>query len=145
MKILKKLMRFADQIAGVIFNAHLVEEMQEAKRDAEIAEKIALMAQKEMEQEKIKSDQLLLNILPEEIARELRENGSTVPVHYKSVSVMFTDFKGFTQFAETMTPNELINELDSCFSYFDSLMDRFKLEKLKTIGDSYMCAGGIPS
>ena len=141
---IKKLMRFADQIAGVIFNAHLVEEMQEAKRDAEIAEKIALMAQKEMEQEKIKSDQLLLNILPEEIARELRENGSTVPVHYKSVSVMFTDFKGFTQFAETMTPNELINELDSCFSYFDSLMDRFKLEKLKTIGDSYMCAGGIP-
>ena len=125
---IKKLMRFADQIAGVIFNAHLVEEMQEAKRDAEIAEKIALMAQKEMEQEKIKSDQLLLNILPEEIARELRENGSTVPVHYKSVSVMFTDFKGFTQFAETMTPNELINELDSCFSYFDSLMDRFKLE-----------------
>ena len=64
---IKKLMRFADQIAGVIFNAHLVEEMQEAKRDAEIAEKIALMAQKEMEQEKIKSDQLLLNILPEEI------------------------------------------------------------------------------
>ncbi len=141
---IKKLMRFADQIAGVIFNAHLVEEMQEAKRDAEIAEKIALMAQKEMEQEKIKSDQLLLNILPEEIARELRENGSTAPVHYKSVSVMFTDFKGFTQIAETMTPNELINELDSCFSYFDSLMDRFKLEKLKTIGDSYMCAGGIP-
>ena len=57
---------------------------------------------------------------------------------------MFTDFKGFTQFAETMTPHELLNELDSCFSYFDSLMDRFKLEKLKTIGDSYMCAGGIP-
>lgn len=141
---IRYLMRFADQIAGVIFNAHLMEELQEAKQDAEISEKIAVMAQKEMEQEKRKSDQLLLNILPGEIAKELREKGAIRPVQYKSVSVMFTDFKGFTKIAETMTPAELIDELDICFSYFDSLMDRFNLEKLKTIGDSYMCAGGIP-
>ena len=63
---------------------------------------------------------------------------------YDSVSVMFTDFKGFTKIAEKLTPTELITELDGCFSYFDSLMERFNLEKLKTIGDSYMCAGGIP-
>jgi|JI10StandDraft_1071094.scaffolds.fasta_scaffold07925_7 PAS domain S-box-containing protein len=141
---IRYLMRFADQIAGVIFNAHLMEELQEAKQDAEISEKIAVMAQKEMEQEKRKSDQLLLNILPGEIAKELREKGAISPVQYQSVSVMFTDFKGFTKIAETMTPTELIDELDICFSYFDSLMDRFNLEKLKTIGDSYMCAGGIP-
>ena len=85
-----------------------MEELQEAKQDAEISEKIAVMAQKEMEQEKRKSDQLLLNILPGEIAKELREKGAIRPVQYKSVSVMFTDFKGFTKIAETMTPAELM-------------------------------------
>lgn len=139
-----KLMRFADQIAGIIFNAHLMEELEEAKQNAEISEKISLLAQKEMEQEKRKSDQLLLNILPEEVAKELRYKGTVQPIQYQSVSVMFTDFKGFSKIAETMTPKELIKELDICFSYFDSLMDRYHLEKLKTIGDSYMCAGGIP-
>lgn len=139
-----KLMRFADQIAGVIHNAHLLKETEIAKREAEIEQKIAELAQMETEQEKEKSEKLLLSILPKKIVEELKEEGSTRPVFYDCASVMFTDFKGFTKIAEYLTPDELIRELDSCFSYFDSLMERYNLEKLKTIGDSYMCAGGIP-
>jgi PAS domain S-box-containing protein len=141
---INNMMRFADQIAGVIRNARLLEEAEEAKKEAEIEQRIAELARTETEQEKAKSEKLLLNILPEVIAKELKEQGSTKPVFYESVSVMFTDFKGFTKIAESLTPTELITELDGCFSYFDSLMERYNLEKLKTIGDSYMCAGGIP-
>ncbi|HMV76376.1 MAG TPA: adenylate/guanylate cyclase domain-containing protein [Leptospiraceae bacterium] len=96
------------------------------------------------EKEREKSEKLLLNILPEDVAAELKEKGSTEPVMFDSVSVLFTDFKGFTKIAENMTPQELIKELDGCFSQFDRITERFHLEKLKTIGDSYMCAGGIP-
>lgn len=85
-----------------------------------------------------------MNILPRAIADELKTKGSTEPVHFESASILFTDFKGFTLVAETLTPRQLVGELDRCFSYFDSLMDGYNLEKLKTIGDSYMCAGGIP-
>ncbi len=95
-------------------------------------------------QEREKSDGLLLSILPPAVAEELKETGKNRPVHYESASVLFTDFKGFTRIAESMGPEELVSELDRCFSYFDSLMDRYGLEKLKTIGDSYMCVGGIP-
>ena len=92
-----------------------------------------------------RADSLLLNILPDVVAEELKETGSTEPVYFDSASVMFTDFKGFTQIAEGLSPRELVVELDRCFSYFDSLMDRYNLEKLKTIGDSFMCAGGVPA
>lgn len=98
----------------------------------------------ELDAEKHKSDRLLLNVLPVEIAEELKNNGKVEPVHYDCVSVLFTDFKGFTQLAEKMTPRELVDELDYCFSYFDRVMDKYSMEKLKTIGDSYMCAAGIP-
>ncbi|MEM7183458.1 MAG: adenylate/guanylate cyclase domain-containing protein, partial [Spirochaetota bacterium] len=94
--------------------------------------------------ERKKSDKLLRNILPEDIAQELKETGSTQPVHFDNVSVLFTDFKGFTQIAEKLSPAELIAELDNCFVHFDRIIEKYKLEKLKTIGDSYMCAGGIP-
>lgn len=98
----------------------------------------------ELDTEKHKSDQLLLNLLPVEIANELKINGKVEPVHYEHVSVVFTDFKDFTQLSEKMTPRELVDELDYCFSYFDRVVDKYGLEKLKTIGDSYMCASGIP-
>jgi class 3 adenylate cyclase len=94
--------------------------------------------------EKSKSENLLLNILPKDVADELKEKGYNEPVYYKAATVLFTDFQGFTQIAEKMSPKELVTELDRCFSYFDSLMERYNLEKLKTIGDSFMCAGGIP-
>ncbi|MDX1959656.1 MAG: adenylate/guanylate cyclase domain-containing protein [Leptospiraceae bacterium] len=91
-----------------------------------------------------KANKLLLNILPSSIAEELKETGLTQPVHYESASVLFTDFKGFTVIAQAMSPSELIQELDRCFSYFDQVCEKYGLEKLKTIGDAYMCAGGLP-
>jgi adenylate cyclase len=97
-----------------------------------------------IEEEKDRSEKLLLNILPEETARELKEKGTATPKHYSLVSVLFTDFKGFTNIAEKLTPQELIEELNYCFFEFDKIIDKHNLEKIKTIGDAYMCAGGIP-
>jgi len=97
-----------------------------------------------IENEKERSDKLLLNILPFEIAEELKEKGSATPKQYEMVSVLFTDFKGFTTIAEKHTPEQLVEELNLCFLEFDLIIDKYKLEKIKTIGDSYMCAGGIP-
>jgi class 3 adenylate cyclase len=97
-----------------------------------------------IEYEKDRSDQLLLNVLPSETAEELKEKGSATPKHYDTVTVLFTDFKGFTKIAEKLTPQELVAELDYCFHAFDKIIDRHKIEKIKTIGDAYMCAGGIP-
>ena len=141
---LDRLQKFSDQISGSVFNAGLLKETEEARTMADIEKGIAIVAQKEAEKERQKSEKLLLNILPEEVAKELKEKGSTEPVLYESVSVLFTDFKGFTQIAENLSPAELVKELDSCFIQFDKITERYRLEKLKTIGDSYMCAGGIP-
>ncbi|MBT8218917.1 MAG: tetratricopeptide repeat protein [Bacteroidia bacterium] len=98
-----------------------------------------------IEKEKEKSDELLLNILPQETADELKTNGIATPRNYDKVSVLFTDFVNFTKVAEHLSPDELIEELNSCFVAFDKIIGKYNLEKIKTIGDSYMCAGGIPS
>lgn len=104
-----------------------------------------VLAQKQLvEEERAKSDKLLLNILPEPVANELKENGSAAPQYYNQVTVMFTDFKGFTQIAEKMSPQALITELEEYFLEFDAILERHNLEKIKTIGDAYMCAGGLP-
>ncbi len=95
--------------------------------------------------EKALTDKLLLNILPKEVAEELKQTGKVQPVLYESVSVMFSDFVGFTKMSETMTPKELVSKLDMYFSEFDRITETRGIEKLKTIGDSYMCAGGIPN
>lgn len=122
-----------------------VEELSENLEQKVIERTIQLeQAKKIAESEHKKSEKLLLNILPEEVANELKEKGLVTPVLFESTSIMFTDFKGFTQIAEGLTPQELVKELDSCFTQFDKIIERFHLEKLKTIGDSYMCAGGIP-
>jgi len=88
---------------------------------------------------------LLLNILPAEIAEELQSSGYATPRHYQTVSVLFTDFKGFTKIAEGLSPNELVEVLNTFFKAFDKIVEEYSLEKIKTIGDAYMCAGGIPS
>ncbi len=95
--------------------------------------------------EKDRSDKLLLNILPQETADELKSKGSATPKYYEKVSVLFTDFKGFTTVAEKLSPQQLVEELNHCFMAFDNIIDKYKLEKIKTIGDAYMCAGGIPA
>lgn len=88
---------------------------------------------------------LLLNILPEEVAQELQANGIATPRYYEKASVLFTDFKGFTKLAENLSPWEVVSELNDYFMAFDDIIEKYELEKIKTIGDSYMCAGGIPT
>lgn len=90
-------------------------------------------------------ESLLLNILPVEVARELQEQGKATPRDYPSVSVLFTDFKDFTKIAEGLPPNDLVAELNEYFQAFDRIIEQNNLEKIKTIGDAYMCAGGIPT
>jgi class 3 adenylate cyclase len=91
-----------------------------------------------------RSDELLLNILPEEVAEELKAKGSADAKQFDEVTVLFTDFKGFTQLSEKLTPTELIGEINECFSAFDHIMHKYSVEKIKTIGDAYMAAGGLP-
>ncbi len=95
--------------------------------------------------QKAEIESLLLNILPAEVAKELQVKGYAEPKYYESVAVMFTDFKGFTLIADKMSPQELLEELNVCFLAFDAIIEKYNLEKIKTIGDSYMCAGGIPT
>ena len=94
--------------------------------------------------EKDRSEELLLNILPEEIADELKEKGSVNTREFDLATVLFTDFKSFTQTAEKMTPQSLVEEINVCFKAFDLIAGKYQIEKIKTIGDAYMAAGGIP-
>jgi len=94
--------------------------------------------------EKEKSDKLLLNILPKDIADELKENGFSIVKHYDQVSVLFADFAGFSKIVEEISFELLVAELDMYFKKFDKTVERYHLEKIKTIGDAYMCAGGLP-
>ncbi|MCB1200985.1 MAG: adenylate/guanylate cyclase domain-containing protein, partial [Leptospiraceae bacterium] len=101
-------------------------------------------AEMALEIEKDKTDKILKNILPVSVVDEIKLTGKVIPRSYEKVSVLFTDFVGFTSVAEKMSPGELVQELDLYFSQFDEICKRYHLEKIKTIGDSYMCAGGIP-
>ncbi|MBK7938700.1 MAG: adenylate/guanylate cyclase domain-containing protein [Lewinellaceae bacterium] len=104
--------------------------------------KASLLALVQAEHEK--ADNLLLDILPAETAHELKENGVVQAKSYPVATVMFTDFVGFSAFARTLTAEELVEQIDFYFRAFDEIVARHGLEKIKTIGDSYMCAGGIP-
>ena len=107
--------------------------------------RIKVKTNKILDQQKDEIENLLLNILPSEVAKELQVNGHATPRNYESVSVMFTDFKGFTTIADKLSPQVLVEELNACFIAFDNIIGKYNLEKIKTIGDSYMCAGGIPT
>ena len=104
-----------------------------------------LIQRNKIKNEKKRSDELLLNILPEETAEELKATGTAKTKSFDSVSVLFTDFKNFTQASEILTPEELVAEINLCYSEFDRIITRFGIEKIKTIGDAYMCAGGLPA
>ncbi len=120
---LDSIARFCEQLSGAVRTASLLGQV---------------------DQERKKSDRLLLNVLPESIAEELKETGKVKPQNYESATVLFTDFKGFTSVVERRDPRELIVELDQIFEQFDHIVEKSGLEKLKTIGDAYMCAGGLP-
>jgi len=96
----------------------------------------------ELEQEK--SEKLLLNILPFEVAKQLKSKGRAGTRSYKLVSVLFADFKGFSNISKTLDPKDLVSILDSYFAKFDEIIGFHYIEKIKTIGDAYMCAGGLP-
>ncbi|HRD53507.1 MAG TPA: adenylate/guanylate cyclase domain-containing protein [Flavobacteriales bacterium] len=91
-----------------------------------------------------RSDELLLNILPEEVAEELKTTGAAQAKNFEQATILFTDFKGFTQVSEKLPPAELVAELNTCFKAFDAIMGKYRIEKIKTIGDAYMAAGGVP-
>jgi class 3 adenylate cyclase/Tfp pilus assembly protein PilF len=93
---------------------------------------------------KKKSDELLLNILPEETAKELKAKGHADAKLIDEVTVLFTDFKGFTALSEQLSPEELVQDLNECFSAFDRICEKYGIEKIKTIGDAYMAASGLP-
>ncbi|MCF8448457.1 MAG: tetratricopeptide repeat protein [Taibaiella sp.] len=97
------------------------------------------------EKERKKSDGLLLNILPEEVAEELKSTGTTTAKHYDNVTVLFTDFVNFTQAAEQMNAQGLIDELHGCFKAFDEITSKYNIEKIKTIGDAYLAVAGLPT
>ncbi|HRD52212.1 MAG TPA: adenylate/guanylate cyclase domain-containing protein [Flavobacteriales bacterium] len=97
-----------------------------------------------IEAEKERSETLLLNILPAEVAEELKSTGEAEARLINHVSVLFTDFKGFTAMSEKVSPKQLVKDLHECFSFFDRICEQYGLEKIKTIGDAYMAAGGIP-
>jgi class 3 adenylate cyclase len=122
---------FASQIATAICNAQRFEELNQ------------LYAQLHLE--KRKSEELLLNILPGKIADELKQSGKVQPVLYESASVLFADFQDFTKLSERLSPTEIFDELNYCFSQFDQIVEKYNLEKLKTMGDGYLCVGGIPT
>ena len=103
-------------------------------------ERQSLVIQKEKE----KSEELLLNILPAEVAEELKEKGYTTARAFDEATILFSDIKGFTHVAEKMTAKELVKEIDTYFSAFDRIMQKYGLEKIKTIGDAYIAAGGLP-
>lgn len=129
-------------LAGVIFiiAAGLYNRFLTFKRNNAVLEEKNRIIQEERQ----RSENLLLNILPSSIAEELKTLGHANTRRYDSVSVLFADFKNFTTIAEKLTPEELVSELDLCFKGFDKIMGKYGMEKIKTIGDSYMCAGGLP-
>ncbi len=97
-----------------------------------------------IQSEKDISEALLLNILPAEVAEELKLNGKSEAQHFEAATILFSDFKGFTSISEQLSPTELVEEINYCFKAFDQIMMEFNLEKIKTIGDAYMAAGSIP-
>jgi class 3 adenylate cyclase len=122
------------QMAISIENALLYENLEEK----------VIERTKELNEEKNKSEELLLNILPAETAEELKRTGTTTAKDFPQVTVLFTDIENFTALTESMSAQNLVAEINYCYSAFDNIITKYGIEKIKTIGDSYMCAGGLP-
>ncbi|GAB3227190.1 AAA family ATPase [Algoriphagus aestuariicola] len=123
----------SSQMAISLENALLYQNMEDKVR----------LRTKQLHEEKEKADKLLLNILPPDVARELIDQGQFKARHFTNVSVMFTDIVNFSQIGEQLSAEDLVAELNYFYCEFDRIMDKYGLEKIKTIGDSYMCAGGL--
>ncbi|MCZ6898796.1 MAG: PAS domain S-box protein [Bacteroidetes bacterium] len=125
---------------GKIYYSAIIRDITERKKSEEIIKN----QNEEILKEKEKSDHLLLNILPVEIAEELKEKGMADVHAFDKVSILFTDFVGFTKAAGKMSAHELVAELNVCFEAFDLICEKYHVEKIKTIGDAYMAVGGLP-
>ncbi|MFH1003962.1 MAG: adenylate/guanylate cyclase domain-containing protein [Bacteroidota bacterium] len=114
------------------------------EKQNEILEGLVQERTKELYAEKNESERLLHNILPKEVAEELKQKGFTTPLRHSETTIIFTDFKGFTATAARISPQKLVNELNDIFKTFDFIMEKNGIEKIKTIGDSYMAVCGLP-
>ncbi|MBX7109554.1 MAG: adenylate/guanylate cyclase domain-containing protein [Chitinophagales bacterium] len=113
------------------------------KAEALVAQ--SLIEERKLREEKERADKLLLNILPAEIAEELKQFGKSYARKHDEVTILFADIKGFSSIAETLSAQELVTQLDECFRAFDHIVDKHGLEKIKTVGDAYVCACGLPN
>lgn len=158
--------QLGSMMEGVLLSFALADRINTYRREKHIAQKMAMNEARKNEQlirdqnillekevanrtqqlqlEKQKSEDLLLNILPQEVADELKEKGAAEARMYQHVSVLFTDFVNFTGIGVHLSPTELVSEIHHCFKKFDSITDKFGLEKIKTIGDAYLAVGGMP-
>lgn len=122
---------------------NLAEELKEANHEMQTQRDELDKKHQELMLEKERTDELLHNILPEVVAHQLKK-GKKKTKRHKSVTVMFADFKGFTKICKYLDPEEIVSTLDELFSEFDKIVEKHFIEKIKTIGDAYMCAGGMP-
>ena len=154
-----------------VFNIEAIENMADLRTDYEVSQKqlevnllnnqkrtqrvimyslglfllLAAIFYRRISKEKDRSDNLLLNILPSKTAQELKEKGKVKAQKLDAVTVMFTDFQAFTMHSQNLSPEKLVKSVDFFFSAFDKIIEKHNLEKIKTIGDAYMCAGGLVS
>lgn len=122
----------------------LTENLQKANNELEHQKQEILLQKQLIEEERRKTEDVLSNILPHHVVMQLKSIGYAKPRNYKKATVMFTDFKGFTKSCEHLTPDEIVTALHTYFCEFDGIVVKHFIEKIKTIGDSYMCAGGVP-
>jgi len=127
-------------IGLVLWNIRFKKEVVRRKASEDLVNKQIV----QIAREKDRSENLLLNILPRSIAEELKEYGKAKARDYEVVSVLFTDFINFTSTTAKMTGQEIVAEINACFEAFDAIVDKYQIEKIKTIGDAYMAAGGLP-
>jgi class 3 adenylate cyclase len=131
-------------LINIYTNRRLIRAKQRLENIVERRTNELRMQKREIENEKEKSDRLLLNILPVKVAEELKSQGYSKAEYFESATVLFTDFAGFTKIAERESSQELIDKLERFFILFDEIVIRNKMEKIKTIGDSHMSVGGVP-
>jgi class 3 adenylate cyclase/predicted metal-dependent HD superfamily phosphohydrolase len=130
-------------ILGIIYFLHRLKIFNDLQKRYKM-EEIIRERTETLLKEKEKSENLIANILPKDTADELKSTGKATSSKFKMVTVLFADIQGFTKIAEQMNPEKLIDELDKFYFQFDTVVEKYNIEKIKTIGDAYMAAGGIP-
>jgi len=136
-------LRWRDR-AAILKRKMLQQKITEATKEIRHQKEVVEQQKEEVELQRQRSEELLLNILPQQVAEELKARGEAEARLIDNVSVLFTDFKGFTQLSEKLSPQLLVSQIHEYFSAFDAIISKHGIEKIKTIGDSYMAAGGLP-